>query len=65
MPDLPPEAERLITAKEFAEYLGISTTSLKRRRATPGAGLPKPVKIGRCVRWRLSTILQFIADLES
>ena len=61
---LPLQDERLIDSKEFARRLGVSLTSFKRRRAAPNSDLPRSVRVGRCVRWRLSQVLQFIEDLE-
>lgn len=64
--NLPPQEERLITSKQFAEdYLSISLATFKRKRASLSSGLPKPIRIGRCVRWRLSEVLEFIRSLEA
>ena len=61
---LGPEEERLIDAKEVAQRLGISKSTLKRLRQTPDSGAPKPVRLEvRCVRWRLSDILEYVANL--
>ena len=61
--DFLPEDERLISSAEFAARLGVSLSTFKRHRETASAGLPTPVRIGRCVRWRLSDVLAHIRDL--
>lgn len=57
----PTGAERLLlTAAESAELLGISHDHL-RRMADSGAA-PRPVHIGRAVRWRRSDLEAWIED---
>lgn len=59
MPDRVSDRSRLLSARETAEDLGISIRTL-RRLADAGKG-PKPVRIGRCLRWRLADIKSWIS----
>jgi excisionase family DNA binding protein len=40
---------RFITTKQLAQMLGVSERHLYRQHAA--GKLPRPVRIGRCVRW--------------
>lgn len=51
-------APLMMTADEIATCLGISSRTVWRLKAK--GDLPKPVKLGRAVRWRKSDILQWI-----
>ena len=48
----------LLTAKDLAELLGVSLRSVW-RRISDGT-VPKPVRIGRLVRWHRQTIEQWL-----
>lgn len=59
MPDRSSDRSRLSTAKETAADLGISVRTL-RRLADAGKG-PKPIRLGRCLRWRAADIEAWVA----
>ena len=46
--------QKLITAKELSKILSISSRTVWRLRSA--GKLPKPVKVGSSIRWRLSDI---------
>ena len=48
----------LISADELARLLGISTRTIWRRLS--GGEIPKPVRLGKSVRWRLADIEAWI-----
>jgi len=48
----------LISADELARLLGISTRTIWRRLS--GGEIPKPVRLGKSVRWRLADIESWI-----
>ena len=50
----------LVSATELAELLSISERSLYRLKSTNQ--LPEPIKLGGCVRWRLTEIQKWIAQ---
>lgn len=54
MSDRSPDRSRLCTAKETADDLGISVRTL--RRLTDAGKGPKPIRLGRCLRWRSTDI---------
>jgi excisionase family DNA binding protein len=58
MPDRPSDLARLINASEAAERLGVSVRTL-RRLVDAGHG-PAPVRVGRCLRWRLDEVSDWI-----
>lgn len=58
MTDRPSDLARLINAKEAAERLGVSIRTL-RRLVDAGNG-PTPIRVGRCLRWRLDTVTDWI-----
>lgn len=51
-------SEKLLTDKEVAERIGASPATV--RRLVLSGSMPKPVKLGRLTRFRLSEILKFI-----
>lgn len=51
---LPPETETLLTRQELAKRHKVSTETLKRRER---AGMLRPLKLGRGVRYLLSDIV--------
>lgn len=59
MPEKTPDPVRLHDAKEAAERLRVSVRTL-RRLADGGRG-PKPIRVGRCLRWRSSDLDSWIA----
>ena len=50
MPDISSDLVRLIDAKVAAHRLGVSIRTL-RRLIDAGNG-PRPIRVGRCLRWR-------------
>lgn len=57
-----PFKDMLLTAKEVADHVGISTESLAQDRFR-GEGIPY-VKIGSRVRYRLSSLLAYLDENE-
>ena len=51
---------QLISATELAELLKLSRRTLSRLQSRNA--LPKPIRLGRSVRWQLDAIRQWIAD---
>lgn len=60
MPTLPSEEALAITAEELAELLGISKRHLWSLNAQ--AKLPRPVRLGRSVRWSLPEVREWLAS---
>lgn len=58
-------AERLLTAEDLADQLGISVSSIYRMRST-GESLPRATRVGaRAVRWRQADVDNWLeANLE-
>lgn len=55
--------DRLLTDREVAEQLGVSTASVWRHAA---AGLlPKPVKLGHSSRWTESDLSETVDQLKA
>lgn len=52
------QGEKLLTDKEVAERLGASQATV--RRLVMSGSLPRPIKLGRLTRFRLSEVLKFI-----
>ena len=52
---------QLLTAEQVARLLAVSVKTV--RRMTRRGELPRPVRIGRQVRWRLADIERFIKRL--
>jgi predicted DNA-binding transcriptional regulator AlpA len=50
---------RLLTADEFGARIGLSAQSI--RAFAKEGKLPKPVQLGKCLRWRESDVNRFIA----
>ena len=48
----------LLTAKELAELLGVSLRSIWRRKND--GTLPKPVRLGRIVRWHRQSVERWL-----
>jgi excisionase family DNA binding protein len=59
----PRSLDTWVGKREVAEALGISQRSVERLIST--RELPPPVKFGRLVRWRRSTIMEFLAAREA
>jgi predicted DNA-binding transcriptional regulator AlpA len=60
MPDRTSDPSRLLLdAKETAHRVGISIRTL-RRLADAGHG-PRPLRVGRCLRWRIADLDAWIA----
>lgn len=53
------QSTMLVTAKELAEMLSVSTRHIWRLKAM--AKLPKAIEIGHCVRWKLVDISDWLA----
>lgn len=53
--------EKLLTESELAEALRQSVLTVRRNRSTAPHRLPPHVKFGSSVRYRLSTVLEWIA----
>lgn len=63
-PDLPKTSEisrRLLSAAEGARYLGISVSHFY--GLVKAGALPRPVKLGFCARWDLSTLDRHVDQL--
>lgn len=64
-PTQPPEpvpGDRLLTVQETASVLGLAVSTLNRGRVYGTSDLPPYVKLGKAVRYRLSTVQAFIAS---
>lgn len=64
-PMLQPEpitGDRLLTVQETASVLGLAVSTLNRARVYGTSDLPPYVKLGKAVRYRLSTVQAFIAS---
>ena len=60
-----PAADKLLDVRAVAERLSLGERSVWKRLAA--AALPRPIRLGRSVRWRESDIAAFIAaggDME-
>ena len=55
-----PAAPSMMTADDIAAFLQVSTRTVW--RLTSSRSLPKPLRIGRTVRWRRSDIEDWIAS---
>lgn len=55
----PQDFDQLLTVKQVADRAAISVASVW--RLSKSGGLPKPVRIGRSVRWRASDLQQHLA----
>ena len=49
---------RLITAEQFGERLGLTAQTV--RTKAKALGLPQPVRLGKCLRWRERDVYAFI-----
>lgn len=56
----PKTAAKLLTVPEVAEICGIASETV--RRMTDRGAMPKPVRLGRAVRYRLSDLESWIND---
>lgn len=64
-PTPPPEpvpGDRLLTVQETASVLGLAVSTLNRARVYGTSDLPPHCKIGKSVRYRLSTVQSWIAS---
>lgn len=55
---LPPA---LVNVREACRFLGIARASLY--RLLKAGNLPRPVKLGRSTRWRVSDLQSWVAEL--
>ncbi len=62
---IPTEINELMTRAEVAELLRIDPRTLDRLRADPEARFPRPIQLGRLVRWRRSTIERWLTARAS
>ena len=53
----------LLSARELAEMLNVRTTHVRRLRAT--GRLPRPLRIGGSLRWKLAEIREWIGEFPS
>lgn len=56
-------AHKLLNASELSSQLGMSVSTIYRKRSL-GEPLPKAVKIGGSVRWKQSSVDEFIVEME-
>jgi predicted DNA-binding transcriptional regulator AlpA len=54
------EEDRLITTKELAEILQVGVNSITRSRVYGTTKFPPYLKIGKSVRYRMSTVINFL-----
>jgi predicted DNA-binding transcriptional regulator AlpA len=54
------EGERLLTTKQTAEMIGMQPGTLTRGRVYGNKNLPTYLKIGKAVRYKLSTIMAWM-----
>jgi predicted DNA-binding transcriptional regulator AlpA len=60
MPDRPTDpSPLLIDGDKYAQLMSVSPRTI-RRLADAGHG-PKPVRVGRCLRWRLDEVADWLA----
>lgn len=62
---LSPGGDRLLTEAQTAELLGLAPSTLRRRRSTGDPNQPDYVKIGRSVRYHLSSVIAFVDSLQT
>ena len=55
--------KRLLKVAEVAEMLNVSARTVW--RMVSSGELPRPVNVGRCVRWRICDIDSYIQNLKS
>lgn len=55
-------AERLLNTKQAAAMLGLVPGTLNRARVYGTTGYPAYLKIGKAVRYKLSTLIAWMAD---
>lgn len=54
--------ERLLTVKQVAEITGMAVGTLNRARVYGTLNAPAHVKLGKSVRYKLSTVMRFISS---
>ncbi len=59
-----PEPDRLLTTDELAKLLGCSKSLLTRARVYGTSDLPGFVRIGKNVRYKMSTVQAFLASRQ-
>ncbi|MGP5362969.1 helix-turn-helix transcriptional regulator [Brachybacterium tyrofermentans] len=57
--------DRLLTETEAAHMLGLKPETLRHWRSTGAPHQPTPIRIGRSVRYRLSTLTAWMDELEA
>lgn len=57
-----PATDRLLTVRDVADLTGQSVSTLNRARVYGTSNAPPYTKIGRSVRYRLSTVQAWIAN---
>ena len=58
----PIQGDRLLTTREAAAIVGLAPGTLARARVYGSAGFPPFCKVGKAVRYRLSSLESFIAN---
>jgi predicted DNA-binding transcriptional regulator AlpA len=56
--------DRLLTTKELSEMIGVATSTINRARVFGSSNLPSYLKIGKSVRYRLSTVQRWIEQQQ-
>ncbi len=56
--------EKLLTETELADFLEVSVLTVRRNRCAAPHRLPRHVKFGSSVRYRLSTVLEWLEEHE-
>ncbi len=56
------ECDRLLTTREAAQIAGMAPGTLARARVYGTSGYPTYCKIGKAVRYKLSTIVSWLND---
>lgn len=55
-----PDIGRMLTVKAVCDLLNISRGTLRNWRLNPEVGFPKPLHIGKNIRWRPEDLREFI-----
>ena len=65
MADTGVEEYRLLNIEQVADLLGISKASIYRARSEGNAHIyPPAIQVGTRIRWRLSTVLEWLEEQE-
>ncbi len=60
----PINGDRLLTVQETAEVLGLAVSTLNRGRVYGTSDLPGFVRIGKSIRYKLSTVQAYLASRQ-